>query len=302
MDFLRGMGVALVTPFREDGEVDWSGLDRLLEKSVLEGSDFLVVLGTTAEAAMLSNQEKSEVTAYVVRRNAGRLPVVLGVGGNNTAAVVRSLTALKADGIDAVLSVCPYYVRPTQEGLYLHFKAIAQASPRPVVLYNVPARTGVNMTSGTALRIAREVPNIAGIKDATLDLQQLHELITGRPEHFRVLSGDDAMALPAVLGGADGVISVIGQALPGAYGAMIHTGLAGDAHRAYQIFRVLNSLMKNIYLEGNPAGVKALLSLMNVCGAGVRLPLAPASAELLERIGRDLERLRTDPVASEFPV
>jgi 4-hydroxy-tetrahydrodipicolinate synthase len=277
-------------------------LDRLLEKPVREGTDFLVVLGTTGEASMLSDSEKKEVTEYVIRRNAGRLPVVLGLGGNNTAAVVQALSELKAEGIDAVLSVCPYYVRPTQEGLYRHFEAVAQASPRPVVLYNVPARTGVNMTAETTLKIAHEVSNVAGIKDATLDMQQLHKLISGKPAQFKVLSGDDAMALPAVLSGADGVISVIGQALPGAYGAMIHTGLAGDAHKAYQIFNALSPLLRSIYLEGNPAGVKALLSHMDVSEPGVRLPLVPATQKLFERIGMDLDRLRTDALSSEFPV
>ncbi len=302
MDFLRGMGVALITPFSEEGEIDWSGLDRLLEKSIREGADYLVVLGTTGESSMLSDSEKKRVTEHVVRVNARRLPVVLGVGGNNTAAVVQTLSELKADGIDGILSVCPYYVRPTQEGLYRHFKAVAQASPRPVVLYNVPARTGVNMTSETALRIAHEVTNVAGIKDATLDLQQFSELISGRPAHFRVLSGDDAMALPAVLSGADGVISVIGQALPGAYGTMIHTGLAGDAHKAYQIYNALSPLMRSIYMEGNPAGIKALLTLLDVSGPGVRLPLVPATPELTDRIHKDLDRLRKDPISGEFPV
>lgn len=291
-DYLRGMGVALVTPFQEDGEIDWTALDRLLDYVIGEGTDFLVALGTTGEASMLSDQEKGDVIRFVIQRNQGRLPIVVGMSGNHTASLSRQLSEFDVDGVDFILSVTPYYVRPNQEGLFQHYKEIAGASRKPLILYNVPSRTGVNLEASTSLRIAREVPNVAGIKDATVNLQQFHELLSGRPPGFAVLSGDDATALPAILQGADGVISVIGQALPGDYWNMIHAGLKGDPKEAYRLFRRMNALFGAIFEEGNPAGIKALLSHAGITGPAVRLPLVAASEKLsarLDKLWRDYQ-------------
>lgn len=296
MDFLRGLGVALVTPFKSDGAVDWQALERILDYVIAGGVDYLVVLGTTGETSVLSSEEKSEVIRFALDINRGRLPVVVGIGGNNTGELSAQLGNFDVQGVEAVLSVCPYYVRPTQQGLFRHFSELAGHSRKPLILYNVPSRTGVNMEAATSIRLAREVRNIIAIKDATTSLDQFHQLITAKPPGFMILSGDDATALPAILSGADGVISVIGQAMPSTFSYMIQAGLRGEAQRAYTTFHALSELTNALFEEGNPTGVKALLSKIGLAGPAVRLPLLPASESLNLQIGDLLQKLCSSPI------
>lgn len=296
MKQLIGTGVALVTPFREDLSVDVDALARVVEHNVQGGVDYLVVLGTTAETATLSLAEKQLVVDVVVRTNAGRLPLVLGVGGNNTMAVINELKTLDLSEFDAVLSVSPYYNKPTQEGIYQHFKSIAEASPVPIILYNVPSRTGSNMLPETTLRLAQDFPKIAAIKEACGDLAQIDEIIQNKPENFLVISGDDTTALPTVLAGGAGVISVLGQGLPTLFSDMIKMGLEGNVKGAYGIHHKLSSLMSLIFEEGNPAGIKSVLECKGISKAIVRLPLVEATHALKEKINASLKVLDRAPV------
>lgn len=281
----------MVTPFREDLSVDVKALERVVEHNIQGGVDYLVVLGTTAESATLSQAEKQLVVDVVVRTNAGRLPLVLGVGGNNTMAVVNELKTLDLSDFDAILSVSPYYNKPTQEGIYQHFKVIAEASPIPIVLYNVPSRTGSNMLPETTLRLAHEFSNIVGIKEACGDLVQIGEIIKNKPESFLVISGDDATALPTVLAGGAGVISVLGQGLPTLFSDMIKLGLEDNAKEAYGIHHKLSALMSLIFEEGNPAGIKSIFESKDISKATVRLPLVEATPVLKEKISASLKAL-----------
>jgi 4-hydroxy-tetrahydrodipicolinate synthase len=291
MEQLIGTGVALVTPFRADLSVDVQALERVVEHNIQGGVDYLVVLGTTAESATLSQAEKQLVVDVVVRTNAGRLPLVLGVGGNNTMAVAHELKTLDLSDFDAILSVSPYYNKPTQEGIYQHFKMLAEASPLPIILYNVPSRTGSNILPETTLRLAYEFSNIVGIKEACGDMVQIDNIIKNKPEEFMVISGDDATALPTVLAGGAGVISVLGQGLPGLFSDMIRWGLEGQVKEAYAIHHKLSSLMQLIFEEGNPAGIKSIFESLGVSTATVRLPLVEASPSLKEKISVWLKSL-----------
>ncbi len=291
MEQLVGTGVALVTPFRDDASIDVEALTRIVEFNIKEGVDYLVVLGTTAESATLSKSDKQLVIDVIVRTNAGRLPLVLGVGGNNTMAVVDELQSSDLSEFDAILSVSPYYNKPTQEGIYQHFKAIAKASPKPVILYNVPSRTGSNMLPETTLRLAHEVPNIIAIKEACGDMVQIDKIIKEKPEDFMVISGDDPTALPTVLAGGAGVISVLGQGLPSAFSQMIHLGIEGNAEEAYKIQHKLLPLMSLIFEEGNPAGIKSVFESLGLSTAVVRLPLVEATRGLKDKIGSFLKSL-----------
>ncbi|MER3376771.1 MAG: 4-hydroxy-tetrahydrodipicolinate synthase [Allomuricauda sp.] len=293
MEKLVGTGVALVTPFKEDFSVDVDALVEIVEHNIQGGVDYLVVLGTTAESATLTNTEKQLVMDTVIKTNAGRLPLVLGVGGNNTMAVVEELKALDLSEFDAVLSVSPYYNKPTQEGIYQHFKAIAKASPKPVILYNVPSRTGSNMLPETTLRLAHEVPNILGIKEACGEMVQIDKIIKEKPEHFMVISGDDPTALPTVLAGGAGVISVLGQGLPSQFSKMINLGLQESADEAYKIHHKLLPLMQLIFEEGNPAGIKSVFENLGLSTAVVRLPLVEATPSLKNRIAGFLRAQNT---------
>ncbi|WP_431121583.1 4-hydroxy-tetrahydrodipicolinate synthase [Flagellimonas flava] len=289
MEQLLGTGVALVTPFKEDFSVDTVALERVVEHCIQGGIDYLVALGTTAESATLSKAEKQLVADVVVRANAGRLPLVLGVGGNNTAAVVEELRTLDLSEFTAILSVSPYYNRPTQEGIYQHFKAIGAASPVPIVMYNVPARTGSNMLPETTVRLAKDVPNIVAIKEACGDMVQIDQIIKEKPDDFLVISGDDFTALPTVLAGGSGVISVLGQGLPGGFSKMIEQGLQGKSDRAYELHHALLPAMQLIFEEGNPAGIKSIFESLGLCSAVVRLPLVEASLGLKNRIAAYLK-------------
>ncbi|MEE1964046.1 4-hydroxy-tetrahydrodipicolinate synthase [Allomuricauda taeanensis] len=284
MEQLIGTGVALVTPFREDLSVDANALQQIVEHNIQGGVDYLVVLGTTGESATLSKADKQLVMDVVVRTNAGRLPLVLGVGGNHTEALVDELNTLDLTEFDAILSVSPYYNKPTQEGIYQHFKAIAGASPKPVILYNVPSRTGSNMSPETTLRLANDFSNIIGIKEACGDMVQIDKIIAGKPKDFLVISGDDFTALPTVLAGGAGVISVLGQGLPSQFSKMMDLGIQGNVGEAYQIHYQLLPLMGLIFEEGNPAGIKSVLENLGLSKAGVKLPLVEASPLLKSKI------------------
>ena len=293
MRTLQGMGVALVTPFKADGEVDVAALERLVHFQVENGTDYLVVLGTTAETPTLSTEEKELVKKTVRRANNGRLPMVLGVGGNHTQAIVEQVRGVSAQDYAAILSVTPYYNKPSQEGLYQHYKAVAAATELPILLYNVPSRTGVNMDYRTTLRLAQEVPNIIGVKEASGNIVQIMHLLQGRPEGFLVISGDDTTALPTVLLGGDGTISVLGQAFPKRYSQMIRQGLEGKNQEANAIQYQLLEAMELVFKEGNPVGIKALLSLLELLDTPqVRLPLVSATEGLQRELKAYLARMK----------
>ena len=293
MKTLQGTGVALVTPFKEDKTIDVPALERLVHSQVENGVDYLVVLGTTAETPTLSTEEKELVKKTVKQANNGRLPMVLGVGGNNTQTIVEQVREVSPKDYIAILSVTPYYNKPSQEGLYQHYKAVAEATELPILLYNVPSRTGVNMDYRTTLRLAKEVPNIMGIKEASGNIVQIMHLLRGRRENFLVISGDDATALPTVLLGGDGTISVLGQAFPERYSQMIRQGLEGNYKEANTIQYQLLEAMELIFKEGNPVGIKALLSLLGVINTlEVRLPLVNATEGLQKELKTYLEYMR----------
>ena len=278
------MGVALITPFKSDESIDFDALARLVEHQIKNGTDYLVVCGTTAETPTLTEQEKEDVTRFVLQCNAGRLPIVLGVGGNNTKAVVEKLHTYDFAGIDAILSVTPYYNKPSQEGLYQHYAAIAKASPVPVVLYNVPGRTGVNMTAETTLRLAKEFPIISAVKEASGNFMQIDDIIKNKPADFMVISGDDGITFPLITLGAVGVISVIGNAFPKEFSRMVRLALQGDYAAARQTHHRFTELIELLFVEGNPAGVKSMLAVMGFIENKLRLPLVPNTIKTYEKI------------------
>ncbi len=278
------MGVALITPFKSDESVDFDALARLVEYQIKNGTDYLVVLGTTAETPTLTEQEKEEVTRFVIQCAAKRIPIVLGVGGNNTKAVVEKLKTTDFSGIDAILSVTPYYNKPSQEGIYQHYAAIAKASPLPIVLYNVPGRTGVNMLAETTLRLAKEFNNICAIKEASGNFSQIDDIIKNKPADFMVISGDDGITFPLITLGAVGVISVIGNAFPSEFSRMVRLGLQGDYKSARLIHHHFNELIQLLFVEGNPAGVKSMLAVMGFIDNTLRLPLVPNTIKTYEKI------------------
>ncbi|WP_424000403.1 4-hydroxy-tetrahydrodipicolinate synthase [Maribacter sp. IgM3_T14_3] len=288
---LRGAGVALITPFTEDGSVDVEALRRVVAYSIEGNIDYLVVLGTTAESVTLSKAEKQLVMRTVEDANRGALPLVIGIGGNNTMALVEELQTADLSAYDAILSVSPYYNRPTQEGIYQHFAALSQASPLPIILYNVPGRTGSNMLPETVVRLAKKFDNIVAVKEACGDMTQVQELISKRPAGFLVLSGDDITALPTIVAGGDGVISVIGQGLPEEFSKMVHEGLAGNTEVAYSYHYRIQDGMKLIFEEGNPAGIKVIFEYLGLTKPFVRLPLVAASDALKHRIVSFMESM-----------
>lgn len=282
----RGLGIALVTPFQADGSIDFDALDRLIEYQIQGGADFLCIMGTTAETPTLSREEKRLLKEHFVERVAGRVPLLMGCGGNNTAAILEELQTENWKGIDGILSVCPYYNKPTQEGLYQHFAAIAKTSPVPVVLYNVPGRTGVNMTAETTLRLAREFENIVAIKEASSNITQMDDIIKNKPKHFDVISGDDGITFPLITLGAVGVISVIGNALPAEFSRMVRLALKGEYNTSLSIHHKFTELFKLLFVDGNPAGVKAMLSEMGLIQNVLRLPLIPTRLTTMEKISQ----------------
>lgn len=288
---LRGLGTAMVTPFDKEKNVDYPALQSLVEQQILSGTDFLVLLGTTAETCTLSEDEQERVVRTAIETANGRVPIVVGVGGNGTRRVVSRLTTMDTQGITAILSVCPYYNKPSQEGLYEHFREIAGASPLPVLLYNVPARTAVNMLPETTLRIARDCPNVIGIKEASGIVSQIDMIIKQRPEGFLVFSGDDTIAYPLVAMGADGVVSVLGNAFPKEFGEMIHHALDGQLSEALPIHHRFKDMYPLLFKEGNPCGIKCLMALRQQTQEYVRLPLVPVSEALREEMTLTLEEI-----------
>ena len=288
---LRGMGVALITPFNADKSIDFPALAKLLEYIIQNKADYIVVLGTTAETATLTEDEREQVRAFVVERVNSRVPLVLGVGGNNTKAVTDYLRQNDLSAFSAILSVVPYYNKPSQEGIYQHYKAIAEASPLPVILYNVPGRTGVNMTAETSLRLAKNFTNIIGVKEASGNITQMDDIIKNKPADFMVISGDDGITFPLITLGAVGVISVIGNAFPREFSRMVRLALEGDFANALLIHHRFTELFSLLFVDGNPAGVKCLLNAKGMIQNELRLPLVPTKITTYEKIRQVLNKL-----------
>jgi 4-hydroxy-tetrahydrodipicolinate synthase len=278
---LRGTGVALVTPFRNN-QVDYLGLERLIEHNIAGGVEFLVTMGTTGESVTLSKKEKLEVMDFTIRTAAGRVGIVAGFGGYNTAEVIEQMQSYHFEGVDAILSVSPAYNKPTQEGIFRHFMALAEATPRPIILYNVPGRTGSNMSAETTLRLAKASDKFIAVKEASGNMRQCMEIIYGRPDGFIVLSGDDNITLPLIACGAEGVVSVVGNAYPREFSDMTRSALAGDYETAKKLHYKLLHLIDLLFVDGNPGGIKANLEILGICTSEVRLPLAPVSEKTYE--------------------
>ncbi len=291
-NIFRGLGIALITPFKKDGSVDYKTLKSLVDYQIGNGADFIVILATTGETPCLEKEEKDEITKTVIDVVKGRVPILKYCGGNNTAAVVREIKESDWSGVDGILSICPYYNKPSQEGLYEHFKAIANVSKLPIVLYNVPGRTGVNMTAETTVRIANSFSNVVAIKEASGSLEQVDEIIKYKPDNFEVLSGDDALTFPMIVSGAVGVISVIGNALPKEFSRMIRLELNGEFEAARAIHHKFTELYKLLFVDGNPAGCKALLNDMGMIENILRLPLVPTRIETKQKMNDILKGLR----------
>ncbi|MBR3855553.1 MAG: 4-hydroxy-tetrahydrodipicolinate synthase [Bacteroidaceae bacterium] len=279
---LTGMGVALVTPFTEAGEVDYVALDRLVQSQLDEGTDFLCVLGTTAETPTLTTEEKRNVRKCVIDKVAGRLPILLGVGGNCTQSLINELLSEDFTGVDAILSVTPFYNKPSQEGLYRHYRALAAATQLPIYMYNVPGRTGVNLLPDTVVRLATECPNIVGVKEASGSLAQIKEIIDRTPEGFDVLSGDDGLVFDIIKLGGVGAVTVFGNAYPGAFAQMTHLAMEGKLDEAARLNEAFGEVCSLLFADGNPAGVKVLMSHQGKMGNNLRLPLAPARKDVDE--------------------
>jgi len=287
----RGAGVALITPFKEDSTVDYDALGNLIEEMISGGIDFLVVLGTTAETATLSKEEKEKVIDFAVEKNAGRLPIVVGAGGNNTLEVVESLKNLDANKIDGILSVVPYYSKPTQEGIYQHFMQIAESSPVPIILYNVPGRTGVHMDAATTLRLANASNKFVAIKEASGDLNELALILRDRLNNFSVLSGDDGLTVPAISLGADGVISVVANGFPTEVANMVHLAAEGDFRKASSLHLRFLNLFNLLFVEGNPGGIKAALHVKGKVQNILRLPLTTISEPTYREIAEEIKKI-----------
>ncbi len=291
MQSLTGTGVALVTPFKKDFSVDTEALKQIVNYQIEGGIDYLVILGTTAEAATLNKEEKELVIKTVIEANTGKLPLVLGVGGNNTQEVVEELKTRNLSAFTAILSVSPYYNKPTQEGIYQHFKAVAQASPIPVILYNVPGRTASNMLPSTVIRLAADFKNVVAIKEAAGDIVQAMKLIQGAPKGFLVISGDDMITLPMVLAGGAGVISVIGEGFPKEFSKMVRLGLEKKVDEAYNLHYLLADAIDMIFEQGNPAGIKSVFKALGLCEDTVRLPLVNVNEDLAGRLAAFVKKI-----------
>ena len=291
-NIFKGLGIALITPFTSEGSVDYNALKRLIEYQLANGADFLCILATTGEAPCLTQQERDDITAFIRERVAGRVPILKYCGGNNTSAVVEEIKTTDWTGIDGILSICPYYNKPSQEGIYQHFKAIAEVSPLPIVLYNVPGRTGVNMKPETIVRLANDFTNIVGVKEASGNMEQVDEIIKNKPHRFDVISGDDALTFSMVASGAAGVISVIGNALPKEFSRMIRLEFNGEYEPARKIHHKFTELYSLLFIDGNPAGCKALLNDMGMIENVLRLPLVPTTITTKQKMSAILKELR----------
>jgi 4-hydroxy-tetrahydrodipicolinate synthase len=292
MNKFHGTGVALVTPFNTDGSIDFNGLKRLINHTISGGVDYLVSLGTTGETATLTADEKKAIWEFTAETNSGKVPLVAGIGGNNTREVTEQLKQFAVIGYDAVLSVSPYYNKPTQEGIYQHYKAIAEASPLPIILYNVPGRTGSNISAETTLRLAHGFKNIIAVKEASANFDQFNSIIRDKPEDFLFISGDDPITLPMIAMGAVGVISVIGNAIPAIFSTMVRMCLSGNFIEAQPLHYSMTEITSHFFAEGNPAGVKAGLKLLNICGDTLRLPLVNVTSDTEEKIFAELKKLQ----------
>lgn len=292
MNIFRGLGIALITPFKADFSVDYEALEKLVDYQIENGADFLCILATTGETPCLTAEEKQKIKNLVVEHVKGRIPIVVGCGGNNTAAIVNELKTADFSGIDGVLSVCPYYNKPSQEGLYQHFKTIAEASPLPVILYNVPGRTGVNLQAQTTVRIARDCKNVVAIKEASGNLEQIDEILKNKPEGFDVISGDDGLTFQMIACGAVGVISVIGNALPKEFSKMLRYEMKGEMAPALRIHHQFTELFKLLFVDGNPAGVKCILHEMGMIENVLRLPLVPTRVSTVQKISDCMKELK----------
>jgi 4-hydroxy-tetrahydrodipicolinate synthase len=269
----KGTGVAIVTPFNKDNTVDYKSLGKVVDHIIKGGVDYIVVLGTTGESVTLSTEEKQSVVTHVIETVEAKVPIVLGLGGNNTQEIVNSLKASNFNHIDAILSVSPYYNKPNQRGIYQHYKAISEASPIPIILYNVPGRTSSNITAETTLKLAEDFNNIIGIKEASGNIEQCMKIIKYKPKDFLVISGDDMITLPLIASGADGVISVVANAFPKDFAEMVRQIIAGNVLEAQKLHYKLSDIIEQLFADGNPAGIKAVLEIMNICTSQVRLPL-----------------------------
>lgn len=287
-----GTGVALVTPFKSDKTVDHKALSKIVDFNIKNGTDYLVISGTTGESVTITKKEKIDIIDTIHKANKSRVPMVLGIGGNNTEEVLQEIQTTDLSYIDAILSVSPYYSKPTQEGIYQHFKAIAKISPLPIILYNVPGRTSSNMLPATTLRLANDFENIIAVKEAGNNVAQYLQLLKNKPKDFLIISGDDDLALGVVLAGGAGVISVIGQAFPDKFSKMIKLGLEGKAKEAYELHFKLMDITSAIFEENNPAGIKGVLQALKLCDDTVRLPLVPASDELKAKIKVLVKKLK----------
>lgn len=284
MTNFKGTGVAIVTPFKTDKSVDYAALEKLVEHLIQNGIDYLVVQGTTGESVTLSQKEKIEILAFVIKINNKRLPIVLGLGGNCTQTIVDTLKTTSLEGVDAILSVSPYYNKPTQEGIYQHYKAIAEVSPTPIILYNVPGRTSSNILPSTTLRLANDFKNIIAIKEASGNIEQAMEIINNKPKDFLIISGDDALTLPIIASGGDGVISVLANAFPKGFSGMVNAALKGDFETAKKLHYTYFELIHYLFCDGNPAGIKATLKLLGIIDDAVRLPLVNVTEKTYDKI------------------
>ena len=290
-NIFKGLGIALVTPFQNNGEVDFDALEQLIEYQLSRGVDFLCVLGSTAETPCLTNAEKSDIKNFAVDKVKGRVPILLGMGGNCTRSLVEEIKDFDFKGVDGILSVCPFYNKPSQEGIFRHYEAIAKVSKLPIVIYNVPGRTGDNIAGETTLRIAHELDNVVAIKEASGKINQIDQILKNKPERFDVISGDDAITYELLSIGAQGVISVVGNALPKPFGKMVHEAMKGHFDQALPIHHQLTEFYQLLSVDGNPSGIKSLLANMNLCQNVLRLPLVPARQETKEALMRALQQI-----------
>jgi 4-hydroxy-tetrahydrodipicolinate synthase len=280
IDKFRGTGVALVTPFDKSGNIDFKALEKVIDHIIKGGVDYVVSLGTTGETPVLSSEEKHKIVRHTVKVVRKRVPVVVGIGGNSTHEVINTLGKFDLNGVDAILSVSPYYNKPNQRGIFEHYKAVAKASPLPVIVYNVPGRTSSNITAETTLKLAREIANIIAVKEASGNIDQMMQIIKHKPKDFLVISGDDLITLPIIAAGGDGVISVIANAFPKEFSEMTRQSLAGDFTKARKYHYILDEFTRLIFADGNPAGVKCVLNMMKIASPYVRLPLVQVNAQV----------------------
>jgi 4-hydroxy-tetrahydrodipicolinate synthase len=291
---LKGTGVALVTPFHKDGSINFKGFRKLIDHVIGGKADYLVPLGTTGESVTLSKDEKTAIFDFVIETVNKRVPVVAGIGGNSTSDVIKCINEMDLSGFDAILSVTPYYNKPTQRGLYQHYRMIANEAPVPVILYNVPGRTGVNMLPETTLSIANDFENVIGVKEASGNIEQIMAIIKSRPEGFLVISGDDLITLPLIAAGADGVISVVANAFPKEYSDMTRYSMKGQFEKARELHYLLADIIPMLFAEGSPPGIKAVLNMMGVCEDFMRLPLVNVSKGHYNRLAAALEAIRSN--------